>query len=66
MVLAKPGFFRGTMDSAAFAAHLTSTLHRTVIDNTGLDGIWKFDLKWAADDNITGPSLFTAIQEQLG
>lgn len=59
-------FLRGTMDSAALAAHLTSALHRTVIDNTALDGVWKFDLKWAADDVTTGPSLFTAIQEQLG
>ncbi len=59
-------FLRGTIDSAAFASHLTSTLHRTVIDNTGLQGIWQFDLTWAADNDTTGPSIFTAIQEQLG
>ncbi|HXE65083.1 MAG TPA: TIGR03435 family protein [Bryobacteraceae bacterium] len=59
-------FLRGTIDSGAFAAHLTSTLHRPVIDNTGLQGIWKFDLTWAPDDVTTGPSIFTAIQEQLG
>jgi uncharacterized protein (TIGR03435 family) len=57
---------RGTLDSAAFAAHLTSALHRTVIDNTGLEGTWQFNLTWAADDAATGPSIFTAIQEQLG
>ncbi|HEY4085760.1 MAG TPA: TIGR03435 family protein [Bryobacteraceae bacterium] len=59
-------FLRGTMDSGAWAAALTSTLHRTVIDNTALQGIWKFDLTWAADDNTAGPSLFTALQEQPG
>jgi uncharacterized protein (TIGR03435 family) len=59
-------FLRGTMDSEALAAHLTSTLHRPVIDNTGLRGIWKIDLTWAPDNVTTGPSLFTAIQEQLG
>jgi len=59
-------FLRGTMDSRAWAKALTPILHRTVIDNTGLEGVWKFDLTWAADDNTAGPSLFTAIQEQLG
>jgi uncharacterized protein (TIGR03435 family) len=61
-----PTFLRGTTDSSVFAHHLTSALHRTVIDNTGLQGVWKFDLTWAADDVTTGPSIFTAIQEQLG
>lgn len=59
-------FLRGTTDIGEFAGHLTSALHRTVIDNTGLQGIWKFDLTWAPDDVTTGPSIFTAIQEQLG
>jgi uncharacterized protein (TIGR03435 family) len=57
---------RGTMDIASFAGHLTSSEHRTVVDNTGLKGYWKFDLHWAADDSTTEASLFTAIQEQLG
>jgi uncharacterized protein (TIGR03435 family) len=59
-------FLRGTLDSGSLAAHLTSTLHRAVIDNTGLHGVWEVNLKWAADDVATGPSIFTAIQEQLG
>jgi uncharacterized protein (TIGR03435 family) len=59
-------FLRGTMETAALAGHLTSTLGRTVVDNTGLKGSWKFSLTWTADDGTTGPSIFTAIQEQLG
>ncbi|HEU5020611.1 MAG TPA: TIGR03435 family protein, partial [Bryobacteraceae bacterium] len=61
-----PTLLRGTMDSARIARQLTLMLHRTVIDKTGLQGVWKFDLTWAPDDVTTGPSLFTAIQEQLG
>src|ERR1035441_10317854 len=45
---------------------LTSILGRTVIDNTGLKGVYTVDLTWAADDQPSGPSLFTAVQEQLG
>jgi uncharacterized protein (TIGR03435 family) len=59
-------FLRGAIDSGGLATHLTSTLHRTVIDNTGLQGVWKFNLTWVPDDVTTGPSIFTAIQEQLG
>jgi uncharacterized protein (TIGR03435 family) len=47
---------------------------RLVVDKTGLTGKYDFTLKWtpdttqAADSNgtDTGPSLFTALQEQLG
>lgn len=59
-------FLRGTMDMPTLAAHLTSSLHRTVVDNTGLKGNWKFDLHWAADESTSDASLFTVIQEQLG
>ena len=59
-------FLRGTMDTAALAGHLTSTLGRTVIDNTGLPGPWKFSLTWTSDEGTTDPSIFTAVQEQLG
>ena len=61
-----PALLRGTMDTAAIARNLTSTLGRTVIDNTGLKGSYKFAMTWAADDQSAGPSLFTVIQEQLG
>jgi len=67
---------------------LTDVLGRTVMDQTGLKGIYDFTLQWAPDqsqaatltgpegtkpatDNqsqpeSSGPSIFTALQEQLG
>jgi uncharacterized protein (TIGR03435 family) len=46
-------------------------LGRTVVDKTGLTGIYDIDLTWTPDSTVastelSGPSLFTAIQEQLG
>jgi uncharacterized protein (TIGR03435 family) len=49
-------------------------LGRVVLDNTGLTGKYDFKLSWApenvaADTNSTdtsGPSIFTAVSEQLG
>jgi uncharacterized protein (TIGR03435 family) len=61
-----PTLVRGTLDTAQLAHLLTPLLGRSVIDNTGLHGSYKVDLTWAADDQTSGPSLFTAIQEQLG
>ena len=59
---------------------LSGQLDRTVIDKTGLKGKYDLHLKWApeqaamagpdggerADSNDTAPSIFTALQEQLG
>ena len=45
---------------------------RTVIDKTGLPGRYDFDLHWTPDNTpadstlASGPSIFTAVQEQLG
>ncbi len=41
-----------------------------VIDKTGLTGLYNIDLTWAWNDEPgsgdNGPSIFTALQEQLG
>jgi len=45
---------------------------RTVIDKTGLTTRYDFALRWTPEDtpvdspNASGPSIFTAVQEQLG
>jgi uncharacterized protein (TIGR03435 family) len=55
----------------------TSMLGRNVIDGTGLTGTFDIHLTWAVDfvrpgaidttpPDLTGPSIFTALQEQLG
>jgi len=66
------GFLRGAMEASALARRLTSILGRPVLDDTGLKGAWRIALTWTADDptsaatDNSGPSIFTAIQEQLG
>lgn len=53
------------------ASVLTDLVHRTVIDKTNLTGNYELTLKWSQDVGSnsatdTGPSIFTALQEQLG
>jgi uncharacterized protein (TIGR03435 family) len=53
---------------------LSRKVGRVVVDKTGLDGRFDLTLTWASDeaastspdDTPSGPSLFTALQEQLG
>ena len=53
---------------------LSSTLGRPVNDGSGLTGQYDFKLEWAPDpgsspehpDDTTGPSIFSALTEQLG
>jgi uncharacterized protein (TIGR03435 family) len=51
-----------------FARNLAGTTGRNVIDKTGLAGGYDFELTFIPDQtaDTTGPSLFTAMQEQLG
>jgi bla regulator protein BlaR1 len=56
-----------------FAQQLSMQLGKKVVDKTGLTGQYDFNLHWSqaatntdASNDATGPSLFTAIQEQLG
>jgi uncharacterized protein (TIGR03435 family) len=57
---------------AEFANFLSKTqlTGRTVIDETGLTGNYDIDLKWTPDNRQgtpdAGPTLFTALEEQLG
>ncbi|MCU1334898.1 MAG: hypothetical protein JWO19_479 [Bryobacterales bacterium] len=61
-----------TVSMERFAEFLTSEAGRPVLDKTGLSGSYKMTLDWAPDnapagnDAATLPSLFTALQEQLG
>ena len=54
-----------------FTDFLSKRLGRPVVDNTGLDGAFKIHMEWAPEDSAIdgaacGPSLVTALQEQLG
>jgi len=63
-----------------FVTELSQRLNRPVIDKTGLSGAWYVKLQYATDDGqpagmgvridrsqpVVGPSIFTAVLEQLG
>jgi uncharacterized protein (TIGR03435 family) len=62
---------------ASVAGALVNQVQRTVVDKTGLSGPWNFELLYTPDrpavvngaivpPNPDAPSLFTALQEQLG
>ena len=52
---------------ALFAERLSEQLRRPVFDRTGIQGEFDFKVDYAIDDNPeTGPSIFNAIQEELG
>jgi uncharacterized protein (TIGR03435 family) len=60
----------------AFADRLSQMLDRPVIDYTNTPGVFNFTLDWSPDQPMTnpaeetanpaGPSIFTAVQQQLG
>jgi uncharacterized protein (TIGR03435 family) len=60
----------GAIPMNEFARFLNVNVGRTVVDRTGLTGVWDFDLKWSPPNAPTPdpdrPSIFTALQEQLG
>jgi uncharacterized protein (TIGR03435 family) len=54
------------------AGFLADQVHKPVVDKTGLTGLYDFELKWQRDEaqapagDVTLPTLYTALQEQLG
>lgn len=53
---------------AKLAITLGNQLDRAVVDKTGLNGGYDFRLEWYSDQATVsaGPSIFTAVREQLG
>lgn len=57
---------------AVLAEQLAEVLGRVVVDKTGITGRYKIALAWTPDDRAgpasadSGPSIFTALEEQLG
>lgn len=55
---------------AKLALNLSRIGERVVIDKTGLTGQYDIEMDWTPDnrraDDNAGPSIFTALQEQLG
>jgi uncharacterized protein (TIGR03435 family) len=55
----------------SLSGQLTLVLGRTVLDKTGLVGLFDVHLEWTPDDLAAGgagdgPSIFSAVREQLG
>lgn len=47
--------------------YLMGTVGRPIVDRTGIDGEFDFKIDYAVEGHSeTGPSIFTALQEQLG
>ena len=62
---------KASMEKLAFLLGLPGVASRPVVDRTGVAGEFTFQVKYAPVDNnafgnTSSPSLFTALQEQLG
>jgi uncharacterized protein (TIGR03435 family) len=76
MLLATRQFLTGgTRTIEQLAGPLQAFVGRPVVDRTGLTGTFDIDLRWATSGDLAvtanappsdGPSIFTALQEQLG
>jgi uncharacterized protein (TIGR03435 family) len=66
------GIRSNRMQMNRLAALLSRMTRMPVLDKTGLNGFYQFDLCYAnevspsPEENPAGPSVFTAVQEQLG
>lgn len=80
-LMQRPGvLMAGAMTMGEFARALAPQVNRFVLDRTGLTGFFDFDVQFTPDQTTPappgaspplpvdpgGPSLFTALQEQLG
>ena len=72
------------VEMASFVQALSQQVGRTIVDKTGLKGLFDFNIQWTPDmppaggpagipspdtappNDANGPSIFTALQEQLG
>jgi uncharacterized protein (TIGR03435 family) len=81
MMMVGIGQLRATAQTmSGFAGLLTGSAGRKVVDRTSLEGLYDFELNWTPDQipanlpadapfprpDPNGPSIFTALQEQLG
>jgi uncharacterized protein (TIGR03435 family) len=72
MPLGRGRLFGQAVTIPSLIDYLTYDLKRPVVDKTGLTGKYDLSLEWTPDDTPVdsplagGPSLFTALQEQLG
>jgi uncharacterized protein (TIGR03435 family) len=64
----QPGHLRvGSVDVETLVNLLSGAVERPVLDRTALMGRFSIDLEWSPDQTASDkPSLFTAVQEQLG
>ncbi len=69
MRVTSPGNLIGeAVPMSLFVSLLSQQVGRPVVNKTGLTARYDIDLRWTPDaaDASSGPSVFTAIQEQLG
>jgi uncharacterized protein (TIGR03435 family) len=65
---ASTGRIEGKLTMAQFATRLGRSLRENVVDRSNLTGMFDLTLEWTPDNAPQGdvPTVFTAIQEQLG
>jgi uncharacterized protein (TIGR03435 family) len=72
MKMSGDGIVSGGISMTTLAPNLTGPAGRQVVDRTGLDGRWEFVLHFSREERDPNaplglyPSLFSALQEQLG
>jgi len=66
-IQSSPGHFSGVgVSIPTLMISLSNAVERVVVDRTGLKGSFDVDLDWSSDPSSDKPSIFTAVQEQLG